>query len=111
MTRKQLTKAQKRDMQPYLPKLIKRYKAVARHGETKLRDPLCVAAEYDCGKCPVFARAYKLNKFRDLPCLSALAFDCPGYDTGADIRQGSASLEDMKAWGAKTVARVEGMRD
>jgi len=107
---KRLTKQHKLALKPYMKPLLRRFRAAARSGQTKLPCPLCKAKDEDPDrKCPVF------ECYSDRGCAYYMPpppiETHPGsYDisTRTDSWSAPDAIERTKAWAAQVVAMLEG---
>ena len=124
-----MTPVMRAAIQPFLKKLLTRYRQVARDGETEIADPLCKAAgAMACPACPVFGVAC-LPQIRNtsgyvavcedyFPLRPSCVEDQDGYVTSggdkltsAQKRHGTpSSREQGRRWGAEVVLWLEAMQ-
>ena len=109
---KRLTKQHKQALKPYLKPLLRRFRAAARSGRTKLPCPLCKARDKaPDNECPVFKCGSKntcSNYMPPTPCDTL-----PGQwdiSTRTDSWSAPDAIERTKAWAREIVAMLEAVQ-
>lgn len=123
-----LTPAMRVAVQPYINKLLKRYREVALNGETELPDPLCKATggKGKCYACPVFGDAciptpssgYSADCKDYIPQAPVCVDDQDGRVTsGSDVQSSTqkrmgtpSSRQQAREWGQAMVEMIESWR-
>ena len=120
-----LTAGMREAVQPFLPKLLKRYREVAERGSTELPDPVCKKTERGaCYACVVWGCSQVKTDNYAAYCENYLPVRPPCVDdrddrvegggakrTAKQKKAGTASgLEQTKQWGREVVAVMEGWR-
>ena len=111
---RKLTKKHKQELAKpeYLKPLLRRFRAAARSGQTKLPCPLCMAmAKAPDGKCPVF-ECYSNGgcmNYMPPPPLDTSSGRY-GISTRTDSWSAPDAIERTQAWAAKVVAMLEAVQ-
>ena len=103
-------------LQPFLPKLFKRYTQVATTGSSDMADPVCASLKgKSCVECPV----WRPNGNAEFTHCSKYLPERPGCVTdntqavefASGCKRGAENLTAAKAWGAAVVAWLESMKE
>ena len=110
---KRLTQKHKQALKPYLKPLLRRFRAAARSGQTKLPCPLCQAKDKaPDNECPVFKCGSKNTCGNYMPPqpVDTHVATC-GISTRIDSWSTPDAVERTKAWAAQIVAGLEAVQE
>ena len=107
-SRPRLSKANRKTIQPYLPAILRRFRAAARNGRTKLACVLCTKfIPNGCEGCPL---DISNGDCRDYMPAMPYAVVCLAQEIGP-WDDNAADMADVRAWAARCVKWFESLQE